>query len=506
MVLFCVLAPVDRLKALLTVAPELVTNLIRDYRDIPTLLIALDAERAQVLCESAHVKIITTIRSSYNFVEIIKQLSAGQRAALYSEMSNTLPKLVNSIFTFISMIEGLSLELQSEVYLQVKYFLPKLINEIGGLANFATIVSPRLIQLLFTVCSELFPEQINSAVCYARIFELLNPLQRQAFYMQTWQAHVIHSSSMASEIFNCLFDENHTEFYMLVKNNFPELIRTITDVVALLIVLNKPEREDLYEKIRHQLPAMITCSADLYVVDYLNQKQRKQLISSLIDTFFSRITVFDLNEILSILKIDIGYFLLTKLNPSLPMVIESTNNLSMLLQIVHHPKLIRGIYETLTGYTDIQGAHFNRFESALNELNAVNDQSYCMQDLLITQTKAQEDNALNLPKLNFAIALFSKQQNTEIKSHFDRLIKRANTHRSRFFTFGYTRPCKALLDVVSNLDVVELLKLNNALHLNLDFTDLFYPELVKNKLIDYIDQLYHPRSAEQNSLLISLNR
>lgn len=231
-------------------------------------LIIVGNERSELICLALKSELNRIISDSYSFNQVSKRLSVVQRNSLYTTMHHDIIKFIHDGSSFNSIIEYLPPDAITVIYEDSKN---KLLESITCCTQFRFA----LVYLNYDQREELFkkfldklPGWINSALTFHAAMEFLNDENRSTLFQ------IVRDSGSTPDMIRSGWDFNFFVCYLpsvlqrdvfhMIDAKFPALFITALDFRIALTSISDDLRIAIYEKVKKDLPSLISSVDDLY--------------------------------------------------------------------------------------------------------------------------------------------------------------------------------------------------------------------------------------------------
>ena len=245
-----------------------VVSLVSNSEIFSEWLTIVGNERSEVICLALRSELNRIISDSRSFNRVLKRLSVDQRNSLCTTMHHDIIKFINDGSSFNSIIEYLTPEIIAVIYEDSKKKLLENINCVQQFRLAIFYLSDDQREELFKMFLDKLPGWINSSNAFQATMEFLNDENRSTLFQIFRDSGSIPdmiSSGWDFNSFVCyLSSTQQRDVFHMIDDKFPALFITSLDFRIALTSIGDDLRITIYEKVKNDLPSLISSVEDLY--------------------------------------------------------------------------------------------------------------------------------------------------------------------------------------------------------------------------------------------------
>lgn len=328
-IIFCLEMSVYRLKALFSgLKTFLREEFIQDWEDLAALLIPLDLERTQIICEALQEELPLIFKNVKDFPTFLNRIGEAQKVLVFNHFIFNLPQLIgNDSLTFNLLAKSLA---QTQRILLFNTFRASFANMIANTFDFSLIISafaPKERALIFEDMFSELPKLIKICDDFCTVMEFLVPNQRTSVFkhLQDRLCRMIYDAEDFNEVSSYLAPDESGIILAALKDKLHLLIQSSEDFKNFCHYLIAEQSNVVLEALLPQLPSLIKDNGDLrMIVEFLNDEQRGIIFRTLGTNKLSALIVYsaDLCQLMTKVKeASLRCWLLAALSARMPSII-----------------------------------------------------------------------------------------------------------------------------------------------------------------------------------------
>lgn len=362
-------SPPEKLKGILPlIRTKLHAKFFYHTEDLIALLITMNGEYCQTLCETMKGSLLQIITEARDFNKLLEPLSLEQRTIVYDVMKDHLPQLIEDNDDFDDVVELLSPPQQADAFEVVKTHLATLIKNPIDLVKMFRCLSSAQCTTLCGILQDRWQEIIKNGQDFQTVHKWLFIEQIAIFYdaMKDYLPQLINSANDLKKVIQCLSLEQGQLVCLALKGDLLQIIRRASHFEAVLVELSLPKRaivfevmeeyllqlikkaEDfrsvllwlsdeqrttVYKAMQDILPKLILNSRDFnFVLEFLSPAQRIAVYEAMKDRLLPIYHPGALNLLVQYLPVDLGANLCAAMSSTLSKIIQNTADIEIALK------------------------------------------------------------------------------------------------------------------------------------------------------------------------------
>ncbi len=292
LVIFAMETPPERLNAFLMVmADNIAEKWIHSPRDLSALLISLDVEKCDVVCDSMPASLSAIIKTPDDFYEVLEELSPEQRTSVYKTRQASLPDMIKSPADLFLVVNLLTQEQKESVVDIIIHKLPGIIKTSGDFYNVVQELTAAQRTIACDLMMPSLPVIIRSVSDFHGVRGCLAPAQRTIAcdLMMPSLPLIIRSVPDFLSVRGYFTPAQRIIACKTMMASQPKFIKSVAEFVKVLEPLTPEEHIIMFESMMSLQPAIIKSLDDFSTVLLHLPAQKCQIFHDSIEAHWLKI-------------------------------------------------------------------------------------------------------------------------------------------------------------------------------------------------------------------------
>ena len=356
LVIFIIETSSERLKAFLNVmAEDIAAQWLVSSREISALLMSLDNEKNQLVCEALSVQLSNKIKRGDDIYSLLLHMDVEQCRPICKILSENFSSIIQSASDFNSILRALNTLSAEKGDFWYEIMRDKLPSIIKSQLDFKKILNTIRSDQYTDLCEAMkdaLPNIITSVHDVNIVLQYRTPEQRVVLCeaMKEVLPNIIKTSQDFKNVSPYLTQKQRTALYESIKTKLPDLIQSAEDLSNMLQYITPEECRNLCESITYKLPAIIQSSANCQIIlRSLTPEQHTAVYEVIKDSLLTVIkSMKDLSCLFEYLTPEQCTALCETLKDALPDLIKSSQDFNKVMQHLK-PEQRTDLYKKMEG-------------------------------------------------------------------------------------------------------------------------------------------------------------